>query len=543
MLWFKKDENTVGEIRSRLSLGRFFAGMPAWRWKRVRFRRLSIDPGRGINPHIVIVGESGSGKSSLCRLIASSIARSGAHVAILDPHNEYLGLAERIGARVYDASYNAINLFDLDGMEEKERASEIMGLCKRIFRLGEVQGYTLYRCIMYTYMVAGSRGRVPNMNDLLFTIKAFRRNAKAGEAAVLEGLERRISLIAGGTSARPASMDKVIGGNSVFLLSKLHTGEAQTVYMEGFLRKVYARMLSLEKSGHARLYIVIDEAGKLGDNPVLGKLAAEGRKYGIGVVAIAQRAKSIDANMRNNASLFISFYQREPEELNYVANFVSGGNELGRFIEVKRAIRNLGRGSAVVLSQSFREPLVVDFDSIEVPATNLEFSIVDASTKAISEGELLRRLRAEGRKSGEIDEVISRLILEGTLQRHAVKSGTEYDGNWYISMQRNSAEHDVCVAIISRHLSSLKIPNRIYNSSYGPDVIAYSNGRKIAIEYETGTKSPEQTGRMVNFRRGAYASVTIVANDRFYAKYLGIDGARIVRLSDILNARSIDILG
>lgn len=538
----KKNVDTIGAIRSRLSLGRVYTYGPGWHWKRVHFQKMSIEFSRSINPHMVIVGASGSGKSSLCKLIIKSIVRNNAHVAVLDPHNEYLGLGEQINASVYDASYNTINLFELDGMEEKEKASELTGLFRRAFRLGEVQSYTLYRCILYTYSVANSRGRVPSINDLLFTVKIFKKNSKGSESAVLEGLERRLSLIANSSTTRTTEMERVINGNSIFLLSRLHTNESQAIYMEGFLRKIYTRMLSLEKSGHARLYIIIDEAEKLGNNPILGRLAAEGRKYGIGIIAIAQRAKSIDSDIRNNASLFISFYQREPEELNYVSNFISGGNELGRFIEVKKAIRNLSRGNAVVLSHSNREPMVVSFDHLEVPSTNLEFSILDSSRNAILRGELLTKLQGKGISPEMADKKITEMISAKSVHSHILNSDSVYDGTWYLSMPRNSPEHDIRIGILSRHLTSMKISNKVYNNSYGPDLIAYLDGKKIAIEYETGTKSIEQTERMINLRKKTYSSIIIVTNDQVHSRYLGINNVLVIKFSEMLNSKSLPVI-
>ena len=72
---------------------------------------------------------------------------------------------------------------------------------------------------------------------------------------------------------------------------------------------------------------------------ILAKIAAEGRKYGFGIIALSQRAKEMDKGLRANSAMFISFYQREPEELNYIANYVAGGVEGSRFAEVKKAFQ------------------------------------------------------------------------------------------------------------------------------------------------------------------------------------------------------------
>ncbi len=510
-----KNNVVIGNVEKEMRFGAVGFGENRWRWKRRYFKRFRIEPHLWINPHMIIVGGSGGGKSNACKIMVSALCARGANVAILDPHNEYLGLSGIIGAEVYDASRNGINMFDLDGMTERERASEITGMLKRNFKLGEVQGYELYKCIMYAYGVLANEGKIPNIHNLMFAIKAFKKNATStSEKNVLESLERRISLIDTGAFEKNAEMSKVIAGNSVVLLSRLHTPEAQSIYMEGFLRKVYSKMLTLEKTDKPRLYVVIDEAEKLGDNPIMGKIAAEGRKYGIGVIAISQRAKLIDKDLRGNAAMLISFGIKEPEELNYVANFISGGNESARFIEVKKALRNIGRGRAVVLGAFMRNPIIVRFNRCDANSESTEFRISELSRNGIGSEDLLRSVGG----GDAIGEKIEDMVSKGELKRHEIKCG-KYSGVWYISSSHNSAEHDIAVNIISRHLLSVGIRNRVYNSSYGPDIVAFSGRNRIAVEYETGSKDIESSISMIEGRSKRYSKTIIVVNDGVLKNY------------------------
>ncbi len=512
----RNDRVRVGKVVRKLCFKSLFFGNIGWRWSDVHFRDFYIS-GSGMNPHIVIVGESGSGKSNAMKIIVQRLARSGANIVMLDPHNEYLGVADIISADIYDASESGVNLFELDGMSEKEKASELTGLFRRNFRLGEVQSYTLYRCIMNSYTYLGQYGKVPSMNSLLFTIKVFKKNARTAERSILESLERRLSIIDSGSFSRSPDINRIISGNSLFLLSGLHTAEAQAIYLEGFLRKIYTKMLSMEKTSHPSLYIVVDEAEKLGDNPILGKIAAEGRKYGIGIIATSQRSKAIDRDLRNNSSLLISFYHREPEELNYISNFIAGGNELGRFTEVKKCIRSLIRGYAIVTDSSQSNPYVVRFYRDESANVSIDFSILQLARNGIRRSDLLQGMA----KICSSDEALaheSSLISKKQLHEYTVPGG-KYCGPWCISNPRNSPEHDICVNIISRHLSSLGINSKVYNSSYGPDVMCNHMRRKIAIEYETGLKDIGDTRAMLGKRLQYYQKVIVVVNDDHYEQY------------------------
>lgn len=533
-LFEKRDE--VGIVDSRLTIKRVYFDRPRWEWRR---ESTGFSPwlDSRMNPHMVIVGESGSGKSNACRVIVRHLVRKGANVAILDPHNEYAGMAEDMGAKVYDAARNGVNVFELDGKTEREKASEITNMLKKAFRLGEVQGYQLYRGIMCTYARMAGTGRTPNVHDLLYSLKALSSKAGVGESRTLDGITRRLVLLDTGSASRSANMDEVMNGNSVFLLSGLHTGEAQAVYIESFIRKVYGRMLLMRKEDRRAFYVVIDEAEKLGQRSVAGRIAAEGRKYGIGIVAIAQRIKSVDKDIRANSSVILAMCQREPEETNYLANLMSGGNELNRFIEVKKGLRSLGVGRAMVNGSGTGNPCIVSFRLYE-SRPGLEYEIMKLCETASHEKEVLVAMEKLGFDAESTYVKLADMKRDGTIESYGISCESAYDGKWYVSGNRNSAEHDVCTGVISRHLRSLGMESRMYNNSYGPDVIAYYGRERIAFEYETGSKSIDKTLQMLKFRLNIYPRVTVIVNDAHEKAYdaARMDRVRVMRASEFFRA-------
>ncbi|MEM3839250.1 MAG: DUF87 domain-containing protein [Candidatus Micrarchaeaceae archaeon] len=535
-----RNKARIGAIVAILCIGKVHFGNIRWQWKKKNMP-FAIEPESSLNPHIAIVGRSGSGKSNACKLIVKGLVSRGIKVAILDPHNEYIGIADQIAARVYNAAHNGINIFELDGVSEKEKANELTNMFKRVFKLGDVQGYHLYRAIMFTYNRTGAYGRIPNIHDLLYTFEIFRKHATLAEQRVLEGLSRRLSLLDTGPFTKVTSMDTVMGSNSIFLLSGLHTNEAQAVYVEGFLRKIYGKMLASDKKGKIGFYIVIDEAEKLGQKSIIGKIAAEGRKYGIGLLAMAQRAKAMEKEIRANASLFFAFYQREPEELNYVANLISGGNELNRFAEVKRAIRGLGRGTAIMVDSRSENPSIVRFALNVDGKTSLAYEIMRNARTCATYGEILAKATSLGFSADMVKNELDLMEAEGSISYYEVKEGSIYDGRWYIESPRNSPEHDVCVNIIKRHLESLGIRCRIYNSSYGPDLIANYRGTSIAVEYETGSKSIDSTERMLLARSRQYKITLVIVNDLKKSAYEHLN-ANVIGLGPFLRSKCAEFL-
>lgn len=531
-MFFKNNRVSIRIVR-RLELKRIYLGNSAsWHWKKPLFKK-AFSIGKRMNPHISIVGESGGGKSNACRQLLKELCKNGANVTVLDPNSDYPGIADEIGAEIYDASKDVINIFDLEKMSEAERISELMQIFRKRLKLGYVQSSLLRRCISYTYWVMKPQARVPTLKDLLYTIKVFEKKSSGSELRMLGTLRERLSLLNTARFTRNLNLSEVMEGNSVFLLSSLHTDEAQSVYMEGLLRKIYSNMLSKGHSATQR-YIVIDEAKKLAESRILGRLCSEGRKYGIGIIAISQHAKEIDKEILGNSAIVLSFYQREPSELNYVANLISGGNELNRYIEVKKAIRYLRIGEAIVLDSKEKDPIIVSFEKSAGRPTSLNYHIISSSENGIRMEDLRESCYQMGFSEEETSAAMLRLKDNG-LCDYEIESG-RMKGRWYISNPFNSPEHDLHVNLISKILSEQGIANEIYNSSYGPDIIAFSKGERIAFEYETGSKAREQMESMLESRRRKYNKIVVAVNDSNYGKYEGLEGIVLVRASGLFES-------
>ncbi len=521
----------LGKIKSKLCLNFFYShGSRSWKWKRKFFSDFCIDTRIEMNPHMTIVGKSGSGKSNACRLILKALNDSGIKTIVFDAHNEYVRVANDISAEVYDASYTGINIFALDGVSVKERVSELSDMFKRVFRLGDIQSYTLYKCIRYAYRIAMMEGREARLGDLFFSINVFKKHAERAELNALEGVEKRLMVLNGASFSNNVSFDGLIGKSCIFALSGLNTNEAQKLYIEGFLKRFYTRMLQLEKRDSVRFYLVIDEAEKLDADSMIGRLIAEGRKYGVGILTISQRAKALSESIRGNASMNIIFYQREPEELNYLANLVAGGSELNRFTEVKKAIRNLRLGNAIVVSTA-ESPIIVGFDLYEIGKSYVGDYITNLAASGIPQSILFSTIGNLGFARQDVEHDLKKLLYSGTVKAYPVPVG-DARGTWYITMPRNSAEHDIMVNVINSKLKETGIRSVVYNSSYGPDIMAFAGGRRIAIEYETGLKNIEKTKSMLEYRKGRYDRVVTIVNDKYCASYVAA-GIDCISVSDL----------
>ncbi len=531
IVFVKKSDNIriIGELRRHRAEGREIT----WHWKmHVIPQALKLE--REVNPHIAILGESGSGKSNACMALLKHLTGRGANFAVLDTADEYIGISKLLGAKVYNCAHSGINIFELDGMSHREKASDLVTMLTRHFKLGQYQASVLNRCLRYMYD-NNSMWPALSMASLMSVIAIFRKNADARESAALQTLRDRFNMIYSSSVSDSIDFCTVLSGNSVFAMSGLHTNESQAIFMEGFLRKLYTTMLESRKTPKNTFYVVIEEAQKIGESEILGRIVSEGRKYGIGIIAIAQGSKRLERDVRVNSSVFMSLYQREPEELNYISNFIAGGNEGHRFIEVKKALRSLKKHHAVVLSHGLREPVIVKFPIADRGNDNAEYRISEYARNGISRGALLRKLYAHKIYYNESSSAIDCMVHEGRLGSHLVENCGDFDGTWYISNHRNSARHDILVALISKRLTEKGVSNKIYNGPNGPDIIARVNGENVAYEYETGSKSRAEVITTLSRRKETYRTIIVVASPQAANKYVQSEGVRLLTESEFFS--------
>jgi ABC-type dipeptide/oligopeptide/nickel transport system ATPase subunit len=506
--------------------------------------RFFLYPRHESNPHIVISGMSGFGKSTLFKSLLLDIKESEIPCIIFDAHNEHSAAVSRIGGTVHNAVYSGINILELDGASISERISELSRLFRDVYLLGHIQATKLSECLWYTYRKSGARGMsdrelksAPTIRNLLDEICIFIRNSKTvGERNTLLRLKDRISLLdSSAFNSTPISMKEMQGGIHSFALANMKSREAQLIYIGELLSRIYSTMHDSKREGMLRLYIMIDEAQFLTDdsnsNSIISKLIEEGRKYGIGVIIVTHAASTLNKKVMANASAFLTFYSREPSEVSYVTKVLSGSNAA-----MADALRNkmfrIAQNQAMLVSSRNRNPVLLSTPRFDEVAIEGNAALGEGEAKgllmlhakrpaAISE---LKRLNP-----GITDSVLSKLMQSGFLSRMK----DDYDREEWV-MCRNpslSLEHELWVKRISELLAKDGIENRIIDNSNGPDISVINGNCKVAIEYETGSKSMESTLKMVESRLRSYPKVIIVTKDSLvgqYKKRLNLGGVEVI---------------
>lgn len=476
------------------------------------------------NPHMIVSGMSGFGKSTLFKSLLLQIRNSNIPCIVFDAHNEHSAIIRSLNGSVHDALYSGINLLELDGASVGERISELSRLFKEVYSLGYIQSTKLSECLWYTYRKAGARDRnernlakAPTIRELLDELNVFIRNSKSqGERNTLLHLRDRLFLLnTASFSGNFINVKTLSSELHSFALSGMKSREAQIIYIGELLNRLYASMHDNGRQDGIRLYIMVDEAQFLVDNSnnnsIVAKLTEEGRKYGVGVIIVTHAACTLNRKIIANSSTFMTFYAREPSEISYVTKVLSG-SDAHMSDAVRSKISALRQNEAVLVSNSNRFPVLIrtpSFGEINSITANAVQALNAAESK-----ELLRGIARHPILTGELKNLKAK-VLESTLKELIASKFIEYlkigDEEWI--MCRNGAlgiEHEVWVKKISETLDKNKIYNRIIDNSLGPDILAIANNKRIAIEYETGSKSLESSLKMMDSRLGGYDRVVIV---------------------------------
>ena len=106
--------------------------------------------------------------------------------------------------------------------------------------------------------------------------------------------------------------------------------------------------------------VLSDEFVKSNANPFV-RVAKEGRKFGLGVIAITQRPSAISEEIRTQAENFFSFYMGNTDDIKaLVKSNINYDGVIAKFIQTETIPGNLYMVSA---NQSFALPLrVTDFE-------------------------------------------------------------------------------------------------------------------------------------------------------------------------------------
>jgi len=329
---------------------------------------VSVDVNAIVSRHLAILAITGAGKSNTVGVLVDRIVNDlGGTIVLFDMHNEYGEVAGEnthfVEAKIHPARLTLHELFRLLHLDEKAHVQR--RFLRQAYRSAENTRYQKPEEFLKEIM------------EELENLSEKKTSKKSTVSEVLEKLEDLLEeywerVI---TPNAPISLEEAIvpGKANIFKLGGVSEEVADVVvhhYLNWLLaeRKEYVAS-SRKGEGKVKGYpvpvlTIIEEAHILlpGDRSTMtksiaGKIAREGRKFGVGLCLVSQRPKKLDEDSLSQTNNKIILRLVEPGDQKYVQ---SASETLSD--ELLELLPSLNVGEAILLGMMTPVPAIVKID-------------------------------------------------------------------------------------------------------------------------------------------------------------------------------------
>ncbi len=320
--------------------------------------------------HVAIFGATGSGKTTTAATILLKLLEKGVSVLVIDWHGEYSELAKRVGGEFFTPGGEehpiVLNPFELiQGGDIEESLDLIVDFFSDLFHLSHAQVFMLKEAVRNAYENALARGSAPTLADVLQEVGMIPIRSGWDHETKM-ALLRRLKKLAEGKAGRALNgfstvdLHQFFNGFKVVDLSGLSDLTVRSVVAATILKLAYDYFTALGGSEDLRQVIVVEEASNImpprrrEEPPGVGeRVLMELRKFGVGMVILAQSPTAISSEVLKNTSIKIVHALRSSEDLKVLPSLMFAEDE------VKQRLMKLNPGEALLISPSYPEPVVV----------------------------------------------------------------------------------------------------------------------------------------------------------------------------------------
>jgi DNA helicase HerA-like ATPase len=384
-----------------------------------------------LGKHFALLGSTGTGKSTAAALILHRICEMApqGHIVMIDPHGEYSAAFKTNGA-LFDVSNLAMpywlmnfeehcEVFVSGNRDERQLDVDILAKCllaaKAKSRASEgIAKLTVDSPIPYllsdlTANIQAEMGRLDKAGD---SAPYMRLKTKIDEiksdprysfmfsgmlvADTMAGFLGRVFRLPG--DGKPISIIDVSGVPSD-ITSVVVAVLARLVFDYAIWSRNEPQRPILLVCEEAHRYVPADTAGKIGSvGKILGRIAKEGRKYGVSLGLITQRPSDLAEGVLSQCGTIIAMRLNNERDQAYVRSAMPEGAR--GFLDTIPALRNR---ECIVCGEGVSIPIRVAFDALEEvkrPASSDPlFSQLWTESGGEDEmlGRVIKRWRSQGR--------------------------------------------------------------------------------------------------------------------------------------------------
>jgi len=342
--------------------------------------------------HFAILGTTGCGKSCTVALVLRSILEHHpqGHIVVLDPHNEYVRAfgdqAEVIGADDLDLPYWVLNFEEsasLMTMPSSDTRQQETAILKNAI-LEARQKYNASRDSAYITVDTPSPYRIGDV--LRYIDQKMGELNKADTSVPFLRLKARIEAL--GTDKRLGFIfpGHMVRDNLHEILSRLlrvpvsgkpltlldisgMPGEVVDVVISVICRMIFDYAVWSDRTRQAPVLLVCEEAHRYvpqtegaGFEPTkraLGRIAKEGRKYGISLCLVTQRPSELSMSILSQCNTLFALRMSNERDHDFVKNALPESAQ--SFLS---ALPSLRTQEAIVMGEGVSVPMHVRFDEL-----------------------------------------------------------------------------------------------------------------------------------------------------------------------------------
>ncbi|MGB9134713.1 MAG: ATP-binding protein [Candidatus Bathyarchaeia archaeon] len=332
---------------------------------------------KGFRRHLGLIAQTGSGKTYLAGIIADELLRKGGTLIMLDPHADYVFLSRNVDGKRNELS-DRITVFRNPASTGRYGEAEVgkitpYEICFSDLDLDEV-------CLIsrisehHVNIVAGLQKALEELknekatfqpDDLIKKLENTSQWKDQGvEAKTISGAKsavkylRRLARMQVFTDAS-TSIDQMLRPMhlSVVDLSGLDN-EVSDYIASRILSDIYQKISDGEFE--YPVFVFVEEAhrfipaeGKTYTGPIIKRIAAEGRKFGVFLVVITQRPSKIHPDALSQCNSQIIMRITNPQDQNAIA---MSSERLGE--NLLNDLPGLNTGEAVIVGEMTRAPVM-----------------------------------------------------------------------------------------------------------------------------------------------------------------------------------------
>lgn len=265
-----------------------------------------LNSSSALNGHIAIIGMSGSGKTFFTKnLIIRNVSLNISRIFIVDYNGEYSNLTSEWAGKCLSISRNyTINILNPIFVTDEHNKSLVVKFIKNMAKLSYDEVIVLEECIT-NFISVGNAQNSRDMATLISSI-SVEKYGELGKtlSAKLKPLKNNPLFI----YAKKDVIYHIINGKFTNIdLSNLKINQRDIAMHFVFCMASHA-MSSLPIGGNPARTFIVDEAWRaLKENEDVVRLFREGRKYGIGVIAVSQLLSDIKDDELANVGRIIIF--------------------------------------------------------------------------------------------------------------------------------------------------------------------------------------------------------------------------------------------